>query len=203
MPAFPPVGEGEPGIGVGVTIGCVEGLGPGPEGEGATFPSPHAASARTNAAIAAAARIPLPNLLYFISFAPFRYVTLMSIPYPGAAYAKGAHSEGYEKMIMGKWVSGTGEGFETVLAIRTEVFCGEFGINPKDERDAFDEISAHVLIFDEDGFPVSRAAFPRRAGLAHRPRLRQSAKPGKGFGDMALRMLLDRAAGPCRTRTSC
>jgi len=98
-------------------------------------------------------------------------------------------------MIMGKWVNGTGGDFETVLAIRTEVFCEELGVRPEDERDAFDEISAHVLIYDEDGSPVATGRlFPDAEGW-HLGRLcvkKQSR--GKGFGDMALRMLLDRAA---------
>lgn len=98
-------------------------------------------------------------------------------------------------MIMGKWVNGTGEGFETVLAIRTEVFCGELGVRPEDERDALDEISAHVLIFDEAGSPAATGRlFPDAEGW-HLGRLcvkKQSR--GKGFGDMALRMLLYRAA---------
>lgn len=98
-------------------------------------------------------------------------------------------------MIMGKWVSGTGEGFETVLAIRTEVFCEEFGISPKDERDAFDEISAHVLIFDEGGSPVATGRlFPAAEGWRIGRVCVKKQSRGKGFGDMALRMLLDRAA---------
>ncbi|MGI6151324.1 MAG: GNAT family N-acetyltransferase [Christensenellales bacterium] len=98
-------------------------------------------------------------------------------------------------MILGKWVNGTGEGFDTALAIRTEVFCEELGVSLEEERDEFDKISAHVLIFDENSAPVATGRlFPDREGW-HIGRLcvkKQSR--GKGFGDMALRMLLDRAA---------
>ncbi len=98
-------------------------------------------------------------------------------------------------MVMGKWINGTGEGFDTALAIRMKVFCGEKGVRPEDELDGFDKISAHVLVFDEDGLPVATGRlFPTAEGW-HIGRLCvKEQSRGKGFGDMALRMLLDRAA---------
>ncbi|MGI6193362.1 MAG: GNAT family N-acetyltransferase [Christensenellales bacterium] len=98
-------------------------------------------------------------------------------------------------MIRGKWIDGTGEGFLTVLALRTEVFCEELGVPLEEERDAFDEISAHVLIFDENDAPVATGRlYPDCEGWHIGRICVKKESRGKGFGDMVLRMLLGRAS---------
>jgi predicted GNAT family N-acyltransferase len=98
-------------------------------------------------------------------------------------------------MIVGKWIKGAGEGFEEALAIRKGVFCVELGVDEAYERDSKDEFSAHALIFDESGSPVATGRLNPDADGWHIGRLCvKKESRGQGFGDMALRMLLDRAS---------
>jgi len=118
----------------------------------------------------------------------------MSIPHPVAAYADES-TRRLRKMIAGRWIDGTGPGVEAVFALRKEVFCDELGVPEDLERDGFDEISAHVLVFDESGCPVATGRlFPGREGWRIGRICVKKSHRGRGFGDMVLRMLLSRAA---------
>ena len=60
-------------------------------------------------------------------------------------------------MIQIRFVEGRGEGFESCLALRIQVFVEELGVDSAPQDDEWDAMAAHALLLDEKGEAVATA----------------------------------------------
>lgn len=95
-------------------------------------------------------------------------------------------------MIQGKWIP-PGKPFEEALRLREEVFVEEQGFSRALERDALDDWSWHVILYQEDRpAATGRIYYQDGAYWLGRICVRKAAR-GLGLGDLLMRMLLFKA----------
>lgn len=103
-------------------------------------------------------------------------------------------------MLRGKFVPPGGD-YSQALALRREVFCREQGFDPALDHDRHDDLSAHVLLYDQTdaqgnplGEPVATGRLFYLDGEYVIGRVCVAAqKRGQHLGDLVMRMLLYKA----------
>ena len=96
-------------------------------------------------------------------------------------------------MFRGTWYHGL-NGLDEALALRREVFVDEQGYSAENESDDIDARAMHAVIYDEDGIVATGRIYPDGYGKFHIGRVAvKKAKRGMGYGDLLVRMLLDKA----------
>jgi predicted GNAT family N-acyltransferase len=94
-------------------------------------------------------------------------------------------------MIVNKWLLGP-DGLAESRAIREAVFVREQGIDADAEFDELDEISAHLILYD-DGQAVATARFYVQDDCAYLGRIAVlKEKRGMGFGDLLLKVMMQK-----------
>lgn len=97
-------------------------------------------------------------------------------------------------MLAGVWLLGTRDDLSVCLDLRYEVFCDEQGFPREIERDHLDGRSLHVAILEEGACVATGRLTPLNHGVYRIGRLAvKKTRRGKGYGGMALRMLMARA----------
>ena len=97
-------------------------------------------------------------------------------------------------MVHGKYFTSSGD-IAPILALRKEVFCDEQGFDPALERDKYDNMAFYALVYDENEKPAATGRlFIDGQNRFHIGRMctRKDCR-GQGYGDLAIRMLLDLA----------
>lgn len=97
-------------------------------------------------------------------------------------------------MVHGKYFS-SADNTEAIMALRLAVFCDEQGFSRELERDKYDDMAFYALIYDENEEPAATGRlFIDGQNRFHIGRMctRKDARR-KGYGDLAIRMLLDLA----------
>ena len=97
-------------------------------------------------------------------------------------------------MVHGKYLTSAGD-IAPILALRKEVFCDEQGYDLALERDKYDDMAFYALVFDENERPAATGRlFIDARDRFHIGRMctRRDCR-GQGYGDLAMRMLLDLA----------
>ncbi len=97
-------------------------------------------------------------------------------------------------MVHGKYFT-SADDITPIMNLRYAVFADEQGFSRELERDKYDDMSFYALVYDEDEQPASTGRlFIDAKNRFHIGRMctRKDAR-GKGYGDLAIRMLLDLA----------
>lgn len=97
-------------------------------------------------------------------------------------------------MIHGKYFTSKDD-VQPILALRKAVFCEEQGFSAETERDAFDDMAYYALVYDDQERPAATGRlFIDSKDRFHIGRMctRIDCR-GRGYGDLAIRMLLDLA----------
>lgn len=95
-------------------------------------------------------------------------------------------------MFRADWVEGSGD-YSIAMGIREEVFCDEQGYSRDVEYDDMDPIAQHLII-TENGEPVATGRLFEQEGVYKLGRICvRSQFRGQGFGDMVVRLMLDKA----------
>lgn len=91
------------------------------------------------------------------------------------------------------WVDQRQTGFQDALSVRVDVFTKEQGYSPDLETDENDDVSVHAVVYD-GGKPIATGRLFLDEGFWHIGRVCVLADHrGKGYGDLVVRMLCERA----------
>ena len=97
-------------------------------------------------------------------------------------------------MIQIRFVEGRGEGFESCLALRIQVFVEELGVDSAPQDDEWDAMAAHALLLDEKGEAVATARlYPEDRGWKVGRVCVKKTERGKGYGEMVVRAVCAKA----------
>lgn len=96
-------------------------------------------------------------------------------------------------MIYGKWFL-PGADIEQAITIRQAVFCQELGMPGSRAADDYDALSHIAVLYDGQHVPAATGRLYYRDDAFYMDAIAvQEDARGQGFGDLLVRMLLDRA----------
>lgn len=94
-------------------------------------------------------------------------------------------------MFQSKWEFGLAA--REALALRRRVYVEELGIPEAQAFDRYDEIGAHVFVWDEQGPIAAGRIFPLGTATGIGAIAVAQGRRGEPFGELVLRILLDKA----------
>lgn len=94
-------------------------------------------------------------------------------------------------MFQSKWEFGLAA--RDALALRRQVYVEELGMPEAQAFDRYDEIGAHVFVWDEQGPIAAGRIFPQGTATGIGAIAVAQGRRGEPFGELVLRILLDKA----------